>query len=283
MALENFIPEIWSDRILEASETALVYGQDGVINTDYEGEIQAYGDTVRITSIGDPTIVDYAKGGTLPDPEELTDAQLSLIINQSKAFNFKVDDIDRAQQNPKVMSEAMQRAGYAVSKVADTYLASLYTEVASGNLIGTDGSPITPTAATAYEYLVDMSVKMDEADVPEEGRWAIVPAWFHGLLLKDDRFVKYGTAPQDERLRNGAVGQAAGIRILKSNNVPNTAATKYKILGGHRMAWSWAQQIRKVEAYRPEKSFSDAVKGLHLYGAKVLRPDKLVLLTANKS
>jgi len=95
-----------------------------------------------------------------------------------------------------------------------------------------------------------------------------VPPWYEGLMLKDDRFVvKSGVMPAEQRLLNAIVGQAAGFTVLKSNNVPNTAGAKYKIVAGHPMAWSFAEQASQVEAYRPESRFADAVKGLHLYGA----------------
>lgn len=111
----------------------------------------------------------------------------------------------------------------------------------------------------------------------------IVPPWYHGLLLKDDRFVKAGTAMTDRVLRNGEIGEAAGLRVLVSNNVPSaTSTTVFRILAGYAGAISVAEQISKVEAYTPEKRFADAIKGLHLYGAKVVRPTGLALLTANR-
>jgi len=142
---------------------------------------------------------------------------------------------------------------------------------------------LVPTKDNAYEYLVDLGVKLDENNVPTTGRFTIVPAWFHGLLLKDDRFVRSGTTTGDQRLMNGEVGEAAGFTILKSNNVPNTTGTKYKIIAGHRMATAYVEQILDVQTYKPEKRFGDAVKGLHVYGAKVVRPTALACLIANKS
>ena len=105
-----------------------------------------------------------------------------------------------------------------------------------------------------------------------DGRWVVVPAWFHGLLLKDKRFVGNGTDYNKAILEGGEVGVASGFRVSLSNNVPNTTGTKYKIIAGTNEAGSYAEQILKTEAYRPEKRFSDAVKGLHVYGAKVLQP-----------
>ena len=283
MALDNFIPTVWSARLLENLQKALVYGQTGVINRDYEGEIKNVGDTVKINAIGAITVGDYTKNGTIGAPQQLSSDQKMLTIDQAKYFNFFVDDIDAVQTKPKVMDAAMREAAYALRDAADQYIASLYTGVAAGNTIGDDTTPIVPTASNAYEYLVDMGVLLDEANVPQAGRWVIVPPWFYGLLLKDDRFVKSGTPQGDSVLRNGQVGEAAGFTVLKSNNVPNDAGTKYKIVAGHPMAWSFAEQILKLEAYRPQDRFADAVKGLHVYGAKLVRPQAIAVLTANKS
>jgi len=129
--------------------------------------------------------------------------------------------------------------------------------------------------------LVDLGVLLDEKYIPAEGRWAIVPPWYHGLLLKDQRFVSFGTEQNLATLRNGRVGMAAGFTILKSPLVPNTSGAKYKILAGHSMAITLAEQIMNVEAYRPQLRFGDAVKGLMVYGAKVVRPMSLACLTAS--
>ncbi|MCC6328983.1 MAG: P22 coat protein - protein 5 domain protein [Acidobacteria bacterium] len=280
MAL-TFIPTVWVARLLTALEKALVYGQPGTVNRDYEGEIAEAGDTVKIASIGDPTIGTYTKNVDIPNPEILTDAEQTLIIDQSRYFNFYVDSIDRAQQNVNVMDEAMRRAAYGLRDVQDQFIAAAHAQVPAANLIGSDAVPITPTNANAYEYLVDLSVKLDEANIPTEGRFCIVPSWFHGRLLKDNRFVSAGTSKTDSVLANGMVGEAAGFNILKSNNVPNTAGTKYKILAGHSMAYSFALQITSLEAYKPEKRFGNAVKGLNVYGGKLVRPTAWAVLTAN--
>ena len=158
-----------------------------------------------------------------------------------------------------------------------------FAAVPSGNKIGTVGDPVAPTKDDAYEYLVDLGVLLDEGNVPIDDRFVIVPAWFHGLLLKDDRFVRSGTFRGDARLANGEVGEAAGFRILKSNNVPNTSGAKFKIIAGHRLATSFAEQVLDVQTYKPEKRFGDAVKGLHVYGAKVVRPAALAMLIADRS
>lgn len=282
MAL-NFIPTVWASRLLTALSAALVYGQRSVANRDYEGEIRSAGNTVKIASIGDVSIGEYTKDEDIDDPEVLTDDEQTLTIDQQRYFNFYVDSIDRAQQNVNVLDEAMRRSAWALRDVADRFLANLMEQaVPGGNKIGSNTTPIVPTKDDAYEYLVDLGVKLDEANVPIEGRFVVVPAWFHGLLLKDERFIRTGAAG-DRRLRNGEVGEAAGFSILKSNNVPSVSGEKYKILAGHAMATAYVEQILDVQAYKPEKRFGDAVKGLHVYGAKVVRPTALACLVASKS
>jgi hypothetical protein len=270
--------------LLVALEKSLVYGQTNVCNRDYEGEIRSSGSTVKIASIGDVTVDNYTKDTDIGDPQILTDAEQSLVIDQAKFFNFYVDDVDRAQQNVNVLDEAMRRASWSLKDYADMYLAGIMdTAVLPANKIGSTTTPKVPTKDDAYEYLVDLGVLLDEADVPVDGRFVVVPAWFHGLLLKDDRFVRSGTSTGDRRLRNGEVGDAAGFTILKSNNVPNVTGAKYKILAGHAVATSYVDQIVDVQTYKPEKRFGDAVKGLHVYGAKVVRANALAVLIANKA
>ena len=122
---------------------------------------------------------------------------------------------------------------------------------------------------------------LDNQNVRADGRFVVVPSWFYGLMLKDDRFVAAGTAKTDAVLANGLIGTAAGFNIYQSNNVPNTANAKYKIIAGTTDAISFASQVTKTEAFRPEKSFCDAIKGLFVYGAQVVQPNALACMTAN--
>jgi len=279
MAINNFIPEIWSNELLVNLRKSLVAGQAGVVNRDYEGEIRNVGDTVHINSIGAVTIDDYVKNTDMAGPETLTDATRALEITEAKFFNFQVDDIDRAQQTPKVMAGAMAEAAYGLADVADQFILGLYEDADAGNMM----SESSPAADDAYEILVDLGTLLSESNIPKTGRWAIVPPWFHGLLLKDDRFVGAGTS--SGVLINGMIGRAAGMTILESNNCPNGGsgdAGLFYIVSGHPMAWSYAEQISSVEGYRPQSRFADAVKGLHLYGAKVVRPTALAVAPVNR-
>lgn len=286
MAIDNFIPTLWSARLLANLEKRLVYGQTGVVNRDYEGEIAEKGDTVRINSLGPVTIGQYAKNADMNPAEELNDASQVLTITESRYFNFQVDDIDKRQQTPQVMDRAMRNAAYGLADVADQFIAGLMwpdvpaanTQGAVGNalVVGFGGGETNP-----YVALMLAGVDLDEANVPREGRWAIVPPWFHAYLLMDQRFVGSGAAAADARAVNGFIGQAAGFNIYLSNNVPAEAGpAEFKVLCGTDYATSYAEQISSVEAYRPERRFADAVKGLHLYGTKVVYPEALALIIA---
>lgn len=283
MALDNFIPEVWSARLIANLQKAQVFAQPGVCNRDYEGDIMDKGDTVRINAIGAITVGDYTKNTDHAAAQTLNDAQTVLSIDQAKLFNFQIDDVDKAQSSIAVMDAAMREAAYALSNTADAMIAGLYTDVPSDNSYGTEASPKTGfVAGNVYEYLVELGVILDQNNVNRDGRWVIVPPFVHGYLQKDDRFV--GAGAQTGVLLNGQVGQAAGFTILVSNNVKYTTSTTcYKVLAGTSMAITFAEQVRKIESYRPQLRFADAVKGLHLYGAKVIRPEALAMLVINKT
>lgn len=284
MAIDRFIPEVWSAQLLVALEKSLVFAQPGVVNRDYEGEISDYGDTVRITSISDPTIGTYTPNSTTITPEELTDAQRTLVIDQAKYFAFKVDDVDKRQARGDVMTEAMRRAAYKLRDIVDQYIAAFYTSVDNANKVNSGSAVAITTAALAYTNLIKLRTELDEANVQTEGRWVVVPPWYEGLLLDSPNFINAEKAADGgAALRNGRIGRAAGFDILKSNNVVNVTGDDYAILAGVDTAISYAEQINKVEAYRPESSFSDAIKGLHLWGAKVVRPDSLAYLLASQT
>lgn len=280
MAINNFIPEVWSARLLSSLKKSLVFAGPGVANRDYEGDIRQSGDTVRITSISRPTIGDYVKNSTTITPETLTDAQRSLLISQSKYFAFEVDDIDmrQAANGGALMNEAASEAAYGLADVADQYVAGLYTEVQAANAIST--TAITD-AAKAVKGLLDLKTKLDVANVPTQGRYVVVPPWYLNLLLQSDLFARVDASGTSEGLRNGTVGRAWGFDVMMSNNCVLITGDDYAVMAGVPGAISFAEQIVKVEAYRPESAFSDALKGLHLYGAKVVRPDALAVLTAS--
>jgi hypothetical protein len=291
MTIANFIPSVWAAEILRQLDPLLVYANPAIINTDYEGEISQFGDSVRISMVGDVTVKDYTANADIDPPEQLTDAQLQLLIDQAKYFNFAVDDIDRRQMNAALREEAARRAAIGLRQRFDGFVSSHYTDIATGNFIGSDGAPRTGFSADsklAYNLIAKLGTKLNDNEVDEEGRWVVVPNWYAEYLLLDDRAISFGTPQNRAQMAqgtstadNGLIGQAAGFDVYRSTAVPNVAGARYKVIAGHRSAWSRAQQILETEAYRPERRFADALKGLHVYGAKVVRPNSLACLVAS--
>ena len=350
MALDSFIPEVWAAQVLSILRKNLVFGGPLCVNRNYEGEIAEYGDTVHVTSIADPTIFDYTKNTDMSAPQALTSTDQTLVIDQAKAFNFQIDDIDMRQvrNGGGVMAEAASRTAFNLMDKVDQFLAGkMQAGAQSANDLGT----ITLSVATdAYDkVLVPLSRALDVANVPQQGRFAVVDPYLYSQLLLDSRFIKVNESGSSDGLRNGNVGNALGFVIAKSNNAPteyrvvtdgattsgnktvtsatanftaedvgspisgtgipasttiasvqsatsvttsaNSTATatgvtitvgtvgEASVIAGSPIATTYAEQINKVEAYRPQLRFGDALKGLHLYGAKVIRPEALAVAT----
>lgn len=276
MAVTSFIPELWNARLLYALEKAHVAAN--LVNRNYEGEIRQQGDTVHINSIGAVTVDDYTRNTDIDDPEVLTTTDQTLTIDQAKYFNFQIDDVDAAQVAGDMMDTAMQRAAYALNDAADAFLLqTIATGVDTNNKIG-GSAAIALTAENIYENIVALKTKLDKANVPTTGRYIVVPPEIHALLLLDDRFVKAsdgGTA--NDTLLNGEVGRVAGFTVYMSNNVKYTT-DHWEIPASVQTSTTYAEQIVSTEAYRMEKRFADAVKGLHVYGAKVTDGKQIAVL-----
>ncbi len=285
MTLTNFIGEIWSAQILQNLQKSLVYGQAGVINRDYEGEIKGKGDTVRITAHGPIHIDNYDKTAGLGDPEELDDASTTLEITQAKYFNFRIDDIDKAQMNVKLMESATRDAAYQLADVADQYIAAQMV-AGAGNAVDADGDDKIFDGSTdvVSEALLEVKQKLDEANVPAQGRWIIIPPWVTRWLLQEQAsIVNPGWSGVEGVMLNAEIAKLFGFRILQSNNVPNTDGDHYKVIAGVSRATTFADSVNETEAYRPDKFFADALRGLHCYGAKVVDPECLCVLTCSPS
>jgi hypothetical protein len=281
MAVDSFIPELWTAELLTTLEANYVLAGPGAVNRDYEGEIANYGDTVHIGSIGDPTVSNYVKNVTVISPQTLTTTDQSLLIDQAKYFAFEVDDVDgrQARDGGKLLTTANTRAAVKMQEIADTYVGTLMVSGA-GKIL--DPMDVTAPGA-AYVTLVRLRTALDRANVPQLGRWVAVSPEFHAMLTLDPRFTDAGAAGSANALTNGVVGRAAGFEIRVSSNLPagtvgSAGEVSSFIIAGHSLATTFADQISKTEAYRPQDSFSDAIKGLHLYGAKVIRPEGLAVI-----
>lgn len=280
MGVGSFVPEVWTPALLTSLKKSQVFG--ALANRDYEGLIAQAGDTVHINSVGRPTINTYSPYATIT-VEQLTTADRILTIDQAKYFAFGVDDVDKRQAAGSFLEGGLAEAAYGMSDDADKYIAGLYTSTVAANKVNAGVAVAVTTGDIAYTQLTKIKQKMDEANIPTNGRWLVVPPWYHALLLDTNKFAANAGAPGTTQaaLINGFVGRAAGMDIYTSNNAVLAAGDDYICLAGVRDAISFAEQINQVEAYRLQTSFQDAVRGLHLYGAKVVRPDALVYLLAS--
>ena len=266
MAITTFIPELWSARLLYALEKSHI--ATNLVNRNYEGIINQQGDTVHINSIGAITVSDYTRNTDMAAPQVLTTTDQVLEISQAKAFNFTIDDVDKAQAAGDTMDTAMGRAAYALNDVSDAYLLGVIAAgVDTGNIIGAS-SAVALTAANVYENIVKLRTVLDKANVPVSGRSVVVPPEVYALLLLDDRFLKVSDSVSTDTLLNGQVGRVAGFDVFMSNNVVVSEST-FTVTAQIPYAITYAEQIVSTEAYRMEKRFADGVKGLHVYGAKV--------------
>lgn len=286
MATNCFIPQVWSAKILEALDKELVYAD--LFNTDYEGEITEAGDTVHIAQVGDVSIRDFNSSTDIEEPDDVNAVALTLKIDQLKYFNISVCDVNEVQSKVSLLDTATQRAGYGFADVCDKYLGNLLATSGQVNAgLGTDKDPIKITANNAYDTLVKMKTALDKANLPKQERKVVVPPEFEGFMLLDPRFVAKSSNASQDSLHEGTIYRAAGFEIRTSNNVPSKTnissvpTTVFSIVGSSPIQGTFAQQILKTEAYRPEKRFADAVKGLHVYGAKVLRPNVVAVATVS--
>lgn len=278
MALDAFIPEVWSARLLKHLDKRHVFAK--LVNREYEGDIRNVGDTVRISQIGDVTVKDYTKNTTIQAPDELTATQLTLTLDQAKYFNFAVDDIEAAQANVKLIDKAMERAAYSLADATDQYIAALVSQAGITIDNGAGGPLVVDgTNVKAYDLLVDIAVQLEENNVPAANRWIVIPPWFMGQLLKDDRLMR---VDYKNLIETGEIPGIVGLKVFVSNNVPENAG-EYSAMAGVPEAIAYAEKVVKMEAYRPDDRFADAVKGLLVYGAKVLLANALAKVLISES
>lgn len=269
MSVATFIPELWSARLLQGLEKSHV--ATNLVNRDYEGQIRNQGDKVNINTLSDVAIKTYTPNSDIASPDDLTTTKQQLEITEADYFNIQLDDVDRVQAAGELMDTAMRNVAYKMNDRTDSFiLGKIASGVASGNIIGTTASPVQVTKNNIYESIIEMRTKLDKANVPTSGRTIVIPPEIYALLLQDERFVKSDAVAGQNVLVNGLVGRVAGFDVFESNNVVYDTDNKFwKVTAQVRTATTFAEQIVKTEAYRMEKRFSDAVKGLHVYGAKV--------------
>jgi len=268
MAITNFIPTLWSETLYTELEKDYVGVR--LCSRDFEGEIRGEGDRVKICGIGPVTVFDYQKNTDMPVAEVLSDHERTLIIDQAKAFNFFLDSIDLAQSKKGLMQAAMKEAANALSDVADRYVYSL-TDDSVSVLENTD-----VTAASIIGTIADARRILMEHNVPNSAKISleVSPAIEQKLVLA--KILR--ATDNDAVLGRGYIGSFMGFDIYVTNNIPRGENGAYRCVARTERAIAFAEQVSSVKAYEPELRHGDAVKGLHLYGAKIVYPKEMVFL-----
>jgi len=287
-----FLPAIYSKKVLNFFRKASV--AEAITNTDYEGEISAFGDSVRIIKEPVISVSSYTRGSNTT-ATKLTDQEVNLVVDTANAFKFIVDDIETSMSHVNFKEVAASSAAYALRDAFDSaVIAAGFTGVSTSSpdhTLGTDSA--THLGAGVYDgsgavgldvtdpldLLARMAKLLDEQNVPEEGRWIVAPPSFYEQLSQSgSKLLSVDFNAGQGSIRNGLVtsGKLRGFSMYKSNNVATPSNADGKLLAGHMSAICTAQTITSTEVIRDPDSFGDICRGLHVFGAKVLRDEALV-------
>ena len=268
--LQNFIPEVFS-KLLQAKfyKSSVL---PAISNTDYEGEISGQGDKVHIRTVPSVTINDYTGSITNAD---LSTSTVELLIDQAKYYSFKVDDIVSAQADIDMLEAASADAAEGMRIAVET--AVLASVVSGATTI--ESSTTTITASNILERILLASKTLDELNIPEEGRYIVMSPEFISLLKQSELRQAYLTGDGTSPLRNGQVGTVDRFTVYQSNmlftDTSGSTSGATNVLAGHPKAITFASQFTNSETVRLESTFADAVRGLKVYGSKVVTPDAL--------
>ena len=291
-----FLPKVYSKQVLNFFRKSSV--AEAITNTDYAGEIAAYGDSVRIIKEPEITVYQYERGADVTKTA-LTDQEVTLVIDTANAFKFIVDDIETNMSHVNFRDVATSSAAYALRDAFDAgVIASMFAGVSASSpnhILGSDSA--TDLAAGTFDgtgnldigfgssehdpidVLSRMARLLDEQNVPEEGRWFLASPEFYEILVQSSsKLLSVDYNAGQGSIRNGLVssGKLRGFDMYKTNNIAATSSAAGKCLAGHMSATATAQTITSTEVIRDPDSFGDIVRGLHVYGAKVLRGDAMV-------
>lgn len=280
----NFIPEIWSGKLIENFYDATVLA--AISNTNYEGEIRKMGDTVNIRTTPEITIKTYVKGQTL-SVENPDKPKIQLVIDKGEYFACIEDDVDKVQADVNMMDTWSKDASERMKiKIDQRVLTDILPSISasnkgatagriSGNIdLGTSGSAIAITKSNVLEYIVDMGTVLDEANCPESDRFLIIPAKMAGFIKKSDLKDASITGDSVSVLRNGRLGMIDRFTVYVSHNLSVTSG-KFSIISGHKMGFTFASQMTEMESLRAESTFGNVIRGLQVYGYQVVKPEAL--------
>lgn len=280
-----WLPEVFSKKVQVAFRKSAV--AEAICNTDYMGEIAQFGDTVNIIKEPTITVTDYTRATTSLSSTVLTDQELVLQVDQAKYFQFKVDDLEKRFSHVNWQQVASDNAAYQLKDAFDVNVITAAVAGIGSNTYGTVAAPIDTGHDTGevdpLDVLARLARLLDDANVPEENRWVVAkPEFYEELAKTSSKLLSVDYNQGNGGLRNGLVasGELRGFKMYKSSNVPTPSGSgspTHQILAGHMSAVSCAQSLSTVESIRDNDSFKDIVRGLLVWGRKVLRPEALAL------
>lgn len=273
MAYQNFIPSVWAESINRELERACVFVED--CNRQYEGLVASKGDSVHILGVGKPTIKSLERenaNGVIDDAEEIEDTSVILGINQIRYFNYKVGDIDKAQAVGGLMDALSQETSEGLANEMDKYIATMATDPQVQSL---NAGAVLVTKDNVLSLLDDAIEKLQENDVNmASGITVTVSPRFYKLFKQ--AYIGKDT-DNSQMLENGRVAMYGNVTVKLSNNVAKTdSGAVDNIMIRTKRAIAFVNPLTHTEAYRPEKSFADAVKGFALFDGKVVRPNEII-------
>ena len=290
----NFSPTIYSQKVLKFLRRASIV--EGITNTDFFGEIANFGDTVRVIKEPTITVADYARGQKIVS-QDLVDDEITLTVDQAKQFQFQVDDLEVKQAHVNWMELAMKSAAYTLKDDFDADIldqmeiastTNTYGDITSGAIdLGYDAGEVSPV-----DLMVRLARLLDDQNVPEENRWFVARPLFWEVFANENAALMgadfAGESTSGLRLGNVTGRPVHGFTLYKSNNVPNASTTRTdhtdwtagneSVLAGHMSSTATVSQIAKTETLRMQDSFGDLVRGLHMYGRKIIRAEALAEL-----
>ncbi len=283
----NFIPQVWSSKLVEKFYASTVFGE--IANTDYEGEIKSYGDEVVIRTVPSITVTNYVKGKGL-NYQQPESPSVSLKIDQGKTFSFKLFDIDKKQSDINLMDEwagdgaEQMKSGpngvdkdilSAIPSDADAANAGNTAGAVSGVInLGSTATPLAVTKENIVDVLVDYGTILDEQNVPDANRWVVLPARMCALIKKSELKDASITGDNVSIVRNGRVGMIDRFTIYNSNNV-NATAGKHDVVFGHKSALTFAGQIETMETLKDPDDFGDLARSLFVFGFETIKKEAL--------
>ena len=259
MAVTNFIQTIWSKKIQDDLELKCKLVDNCL--RDYEGDCK-FARTVKILGVGEPTIGTYT--GVKIEYEAMSDKGQTLSIDQQNYFAFLVDDIDKAQSVPGLATKYQEKAVHGLAVKRDAYVANLIKGA-------TNATTATALSREAVKEAIDAAiVALRERNFDEEGVIEITPAVYR--LFKNELITLSTDNP--EYIKKGIVGVYDEFKVIMSNGLVKDGEYAYCDVRGKK-AIAFAGQINEVEAGRHQDYFSDYVRGLDTFGAKVIDEERI--------